>query len=194
MSLTFITEFFRNPNTMGAVYPSSPELSREIIAGIDLAGPISVVEYGPGSGAVTREIVGLLGDKARFLAIEMNPRLATKTQARFPSIEVVQDSAENIKQILEERGISQLDAVISCLPWAAFPPVLQDAILGPTVECLKPGGTFVTFAYLQGMVLPSARRFKSVLATHFETVKRSRVVWANVPPAFVYRCVKSQKS
>jgi phospholipid N-methyltransferase len=55
---------------------------------------------------------------------------------------------------------------------------------------LAPGGQFATFAYWQGMLLPAAWRFSRRLHRTFSSVQRSRTVWRNLPPAFVYRCVR----
>jgi len=49
-------------------------------------------------------------------------------------------------------------------------------------------GQFVTFAYLQGLLLPAGRRFAELLPTYFRQVSKSRTVWLNLPPAFVYQC------
>jgi hypothetical protein len=53
---------------------------------------------------------------------------------------------------------------------------------------LGKGGQFVTFAYLQGLILPAAQRFRKLLKQYFSEVSTSRTVWLNVPPAFIYRC------
>ena len=55
---------------------------------------------------------------------------------------------------------------------------------------LSPGGHFATFAYLQGLLLPAGMRFAGLLEDSFGSVQRSRTVWRNLPPAFVYRCRK----
>jgi phospholipid N-methyltransferase len=55
---------------------------------------------------------------------------------------------------------------------------------------LGDGGYFTTFAYLQGLLLPAGQRFKKLLNKSFRQVTVSRVIWANVPPAIVYRCKK----
>jgi phospholipid N-methyltransferase len=49
-------------------------------------------------------------------------------------------------------------------------------------------GAFTTFAYLHGMSLAAARRFRRTLRETFDEVLVSATVWRNVPPAFVYVC------
>ena len=84
-----------------------------------------------------------------------------------------------------------LPSVIVCgLPWASFDARRQDALMSATVDALGEGGQFVTFAYLQGLMLPAGRRFAGRLNDWFSRVSRSPVVWRNLPPAFVYQCTK----
>jgi phospholipid N-methyltransferase len=41
-------------------------------------------------------------------------------------------------------------------------------------------------AYLHASAYLAARKFRAELRRHFGEIERSKVVWANVPPAFVY--------
>jgi phospholipid N-methyltransferase len=85
-------------------------------------------------------------------------------------------------------GMPAADCIVSGLPWAVFSSELQLRLLAAIRDALRSGGTFATFAYLHAAWLPAARRFREHLTSHFETVEESRVVWRNLPPAFVYRC------
>ena len=51
---------------------------------------------------------------------------------------------------------------------------------------LAPGGCFVTFAYYGFHQLPGGRRFRALLERLLPQVTTTEVVWANLPPAFVY--------
>jgi phospholipid N-methyltransferase len=76
--------------------------------------------------------------------------------------------------------------VISGLPWASFPDSLQTAILDNVLTRLRPGGRFATFAYWGFHFLPKGRRFRNLLHSRLTGVESSRVLWANLPPAFIY--------
>jgi phospholipid N-methyltransferase len=77
---------------------------------------------------------------------------------------------------------------VSGLPWAGFAATRQTRILDAVVASLRPGGWFTTFAYVHAAGWPPGRRFRRLLEARFSEVERSRVVWKNLPPAFVYRC------
>ena len=64
-------------------------------------------------------------------------------------------------------------------------------LLGAVQDVLHPGGRFTTFAYVQGLLLPPARRFEKLLRAQFPQVRRTRVVWRNLPPAFAYVATKT---
>jgi phospholipid N-methyltransferase len=90
--------------------------------------------------------------------------------------------------ICDDAGMQSVDCIISGLPWAAFTESMQVKFLDEMMRVLKSGGLFVTFAYVHGLALPPARRFANLLPAYFTSIVKSRVVWLNVPPAFVYRC------
>jgi phosphatidylethanolamine/phosphatidyl-N-methylethanolamine N-methyltransferase len=190
MSFVLIKHFLKNPATTGTVWPSSTALCRELVNGINIEQAKTVVELGPGTGVVTRQIIKHMHNNAHFFTIELNESICKSFSKKLPDVKIYNDSAANLKQLLEHEGLQQADCVISGLPWASLPLQVQNEILDAIVECLPQGGYFTTFAYLQGTLLPVARKFKKQLDNHFSEVKKSRVIWKNMPPAFVYHCRK----
>jgi phosphatidylethanolamine/phosphatidyl-N-methylethanolamine N-methyltransferase len=87
-------------------------------------------------------------------------------------------------------GREHADCVVSGLPWAIMPTELQKRIMTNVATALAPGGVFTTFAYLHSRLSPAAGRYWRLLSTLFREVRVSALVWQNVPPAFVYRCVR----
>lgn len=188
--IKFLTEFIRRPQNTGAIAPSSRALADTIVEEIGLQTASLVVEYGPGSGAFTGKILETLRDSAEFVAFENNLRMHGEVSRKFPGVDIIHDSIVNAEGALEERGYAagSVDAIVSGLPWAAFPDPLQESLLEVTFDILKPGGHFATFAYIHGTMLPAGKRFREKLERHFDRVDRSPIVWRNLPPAFVYRC------
>lgn len=190
MSTSLFLNFLRHPTQVGAVCPSSRALSCAIT---DFAGigqfPQTVVELGPGTGVFTREI--LQRQKScggRFLALEINGDLCRNLRQTLPELELYQEDAARLPLLLQEKGLEYADVVVAGLPWAIFPDQLQRDILSGVCHALRPGGSFLTFAYLQGVCLPAGRRFRNLLQSSFSRVENSSVVWRNLPPAFIYRC------
>jgi len=184
----FFCEFLLKPRVVGALLPSSRNLALEMVNWIDWSNVRTVLEYGPGTGVMTEQVCSRIRPATRFLSIEVNPRLAGILRSRFPSVRVYQDSVRNVRGICQREGIDEVDVVVSGLPWASFSAKDQREFLHATLSVLKRGGQFATFAYLQGLLLPSGQRFKRELHRHFTQVELSKTTWMNLPPALVYRC------
>ena len=188
--LHVLDEFVRKPMSVGAVAPSSWRLAELITDVAELGRASTVVEFGPGTGAFTEVIVRKLQPGASFFAIEANETFAGLTRKRCPGVEVFHDSAASVRALLESRGHASCDCIVSGLPFASFSPAQQDAVLAAIVDVLAPGGRFVTFAYLNGIVWPAARRFRRRLFDEFSDVAATHTIWRNIPPAYVYRAVR----
>lgn len=184
----FIGQFLAHPTTIGAVAPSSRFLARAMVDGLDLEKAKTVLEYGPGTGAFTGHIVERMSAGATFAAIELNPHFAASFRSRHPDLTLVEGSVADVQAIWRSQGWGPVDCIVCGLPWAAFGDALQMRILEQMMEVMSPHGQFVTFAYLQGLLVPPGRRFARLLPRYFAHVTKSRTVWLNAPPAFVYRC------
>jgi phospholipid N-methyltransferase len=192
----FLANWMRHPIETGALAPSSEQLAAAMCETMHLGDNSVVVELGPGTGPFTKEVLRIQQrhKNTTYLAFELSDEFIAQLQKQFPQHKdcFLKESAEHICRVLRERGIKQADTVISGLPWAIFPASLQQSILDQVVLCLKPGGRFCTFAYLQGLVLPAGQNFKALLDRTFGGSERSPIVWKNLPPAFVYRCEKKK--
>lgn len=184
----FFFNFITKPGTTGAIAPSSEKLAERMTEWIEWENVKTVVEYGPGTGAFTGAILANMKPGTCYFAIEVNEEMIKTLAKRYPHVKVYRESVENVQQLCEQEGVSQIDAVISGLPWAIFSSELQQKFMDATLSVLRPGGQFVTFAYLHGLPMSAGKKFKERLDTNFSECKRSKVVWMNVPPALVYRC------
>ncbi|QDT15120.1 class I SAM-dependent methyltransferase [Alienimonas californiensis] len=189
-AVQFLARFARSPRTVGAVLPSSRFLAEAMLDSVNWDAAECVLEFGPGTGPFTRFVPDRLKPDARFLAVERDPAFVARLQRELPHVDVAHADVTDAAGELKRRDLGPADAILCGLPWAAFPPELQNRLMTATLDCLKPGGSFATFAYVQGALLPAGRRFRALLDERFSHVGASPVVWRNAPPAFVYRCVK----
>jgi phospholipid N-methyltransferase len=186
--LVFLGRFLRKPWRVGSIAPSSRALAALMTDDMGLETARTVVELGPGTGVFTRAICERVASDTLVMAVEIDPHLVALLRPRFPRVRIVNDSAEHLDRLLAEAGRIEADAILSGLPWASFPGGLQRALLAAVVGVLRPGGLFATFAYPHASWLPPGRGFRRLLKGSFATVETTRVVWPNLPPAFVYRC------
>jgi phospholipid N-methyltransferase len=190
---SFIAEFCRNPLRTAAIAPSSRYLAAAMLDGVDLASVRTIVEFGPGTGVFTRatlaglEAVG--NTEARYVALELNERLAGEIANAHPAIETHHANALDVEDLLGDVGRGGVDLVISGLGWPSIPTEPRRAILERTRRILRPRGRFHTFGYHIGLCMPGAWDFRRKVRDLFTDVTISPVEWRNLPPAFVYRCV-----
>ena len=188
--LKFLAQFRSAPRSVGAIVPSSRELAEAMIAPIDFAAARVIVEFGPGTGVMTTAIAKRLGPDTHYVGVEINETFCRTLTLRFPHLHFFNRGAQDIKEILAELGVESVDAIVCGLPWASLPIDLQARIMGAIGQVLRPGGIFVTFAYLQGLVMPAAGMLRRRLKAQFTTVKTTKIVWRNMPPAFAYICYR----
>ena len=186
--LQFLREFIDHPTTIGAIAPSSTALAFTMLKPIDFTRVRTIAELGPGMGSFTEHILNRRQHRSKFIALETNPAFFAYLTGRWGPSSFVDRSAEELREALDERGFGQVEAIVSGLPWASFRHRRQENILRQVSGCLAPQGVFVTFAYLQGLLLPGGVRFHWLLKQQFASVERTKVVWNNLPPAFVYVC------
>ncbi len=185
-----LKQFLRHPSQVGAIAPSSAALCRELVSWMEPDTLRQVAELGPGTGVVTREILQQTPDDVRFFTVELDPEICENFKKSMPGVTIHNANACELDLLCRQEKIDGLDAVVSGLPWASFPESLQQQILGAVIRSLKSNGKFSTFAYLQGLALPGGMRFRKLLEKEFSQVTCSPVVWKNLPPAIVYRCIK----
>ncbi|HEY7697657.1 MAG TPA: SAM-dependent methyltransferase, partial [Vicinamibacteria bacterium] len=118
-AVRFLKEFVTRPQEIGAIVPSSPALAREVVRSVDWDEVLVAVEYGPGLGAITREILTRTEGKD-FFVIELNEAYAERFQRTFPHVPLYRDSVANVVSIAAEHGVEAVDCIVSGLPWAIF--------------------------------------------------------------------------
>ncbi|MCI8525338.1 MAG: SAM-dependent methyltransferase [Oscillospiraceae bacterium] len=173
----FLIQFLKHPRSIGAIAPSSRFLAAKMMEPIDFAAAACIVEYGPGSGAFTRELVRRKRPATALILVEQNPAFAGPLRARYgaePNVHVIQGSAADVMDLLTQHGFDRADYIVSGLPFTSLPPELSAQILTATQEALGAEGTFITFQY--SMV-------KKALFARYFTLADTRWEPRNLPPA-----------
>ncbi len=188
--MSFLREFVRNPRQTGSIAASSAPVVRMMLDCVDVSGARRAVELGAGEGAVTAGLRQRLPADTTLLAVELNGDFAKKLRHRFdtPGVEVHNQSAVELPELLAEHGWQTVDLVVSGLPWTLMSAQDQATTLDAIAGALGPDGEFVTLACLHQSVLAPGRRLRRLLAERFGEVRRQPIVWAAVPPMIAYRC------
>ena len=177
----FALNFFRHPMMLGSIVPSSRFLIRQLLEPVDWAQARVIVEYGPGVGVITTEVLRRMGPDTMLIAIETNPDFVTylRESIKDERLHVVEGSAESVDEILRRYGQSNASYVISGIPFSTIPAPVRERILLKTCEVLKPGGSFLVYQF-SSRVLQDLQRIFRYVRRKFEPL--------NVLPAHLFFC------
>jgi len=163
----FIGEFLKYPKQVGALAESSGFLARMMAKQMD--GATNVVEFGPGTGSVTTEILRHLPQNGQLTCLEVNPYFCKHLEAiKDPRLKIINDDVQNCN-----RYIDQSDCILSSLPLRAFDKSKREKIIALSSK----SKTYVQFQYTPFL--------RSELKRYFRDVE-VKFVPLNFPPAFVY--------
>ena len=179
--LLFARNFFRHPRMLGSIVPSSRFLIKQLLQPIDWGRAQVIVEYGPGVGGITAELLRHMRRDASLIAIEMNPDFVAYLRGSISDarLRVVAGSAEAVDEILRRCGHARADYIISGIPFSTIPAALRERILRKTRDALKPGGAFLVYQF-STRVLEDLRRIFGYVGRRFEPL--------NLLPAHLFIC------
>jgi len=182
----FLRGWLEDPFAVGALAPSGRALAKLLTR--ELKSGDRVIELGPGTGTVTREILAR-GIEARDLVlIERGQRFAERLKRDFPGAAVMCGDATRRQQDLsDEQG--GFDHVVSGLPLVLFSREQKAGMLSECFRLLNDSGALYQFTY--GGRCPIDRR---ELERHGLVGRCVGFVALNMPPAFVYRIARASAS
>jgi phosphatidylethanolamine/phosphatidyl-N-methylethanolamine N-methyltransferase len=182
--LQFLRAFLKNPLTVGAIAPSSPDLARAMIKDVKPSENHLVMELGIGTGAITRFLREVVPDEKSFLGIEISGKLVESSKEQFPELLIIEGSAGDAFELHKSTGFGNVDWIISGLPFASLPEEISEGILAEVDKFMAAGCLFRTFQYAHAYRLPPAVKFRKHMETRYGPVERSPLIMKNVPPAY----------
>lgn len=168
-SLRFARQFLRHPKQLGTVVQSGRTLAKRMAD--EVGESVRVVEFGAGTGPVTREILKRLPENGHLTCFEINRELCRCLERiGDPRLHVVNDDAANCGRYVE-----QPDCVVSGLPLTLFACKARETILAIAGR----SGRYIQLQYTPALSRDIRRYFSEV---------KLKFVPLNLPPAFVYVC------
>jgi phospholipid N-methyltransferase len=180
-ALLFTRNFFRHPRMLGSIVPSSRFLIKQLLEPIDWTRARVIVEYGPGVGSITAEVLDRMHADAILIAIETNPDFVGYLRTTFtdPRLHVAEASAVAVDEILRRFGHLRANYIISGIPFSTIPAPVRERILRKTRAVLEPGGAFLVYQF-STRVLQDLKRIFGYVGRKFEPL--------NVLPAHLFFC------
>lgn len=176
---TFFKRYFANPLAMGSLVPSSASLRRLVSRGVECADDEVVVEFGGGTGAVTRAILDAGVPPERLWSIELDPELAGFLARLYPDVHVIHGDCRGVETLLAPGLAGRVGTVVLGIPMVLLPLETQREIIAAIFRILSPSRGFLHYTFCIGSPLD---RDKLGLSGR-------RLGWTplNVPPASVWR-------
>jgi phosphatidylethanolamine/phosphatidyl-N-methylethanolamine N-methyltransferase len=177
----FLRSWIEKPLHVGAVMPSGRLLARTMAQYVDAGAEGSVVELGPGTGAITSALIDHGVDQKRLVLVEYNPSFCALLRDRYPQAKVVQGDAYTLRDTLWNVLSAPAAAIVSGLPLVTKPMLTRLRLIRDAFVALAPGAPFVQFTY--SVVPPIPKSLPGV------STEASERIWMNLPPArvWVYR-------
>lgn len=198
----FVRRYIRDPRTVGSVIPSSRALSLALCEPFRCSPkPVTVLEIGAGTGAVTHHIGKLMGPDDHLDICEIQPAFAdilereVLSRSHFSSA-MSRGQVRLLRQPIQElTQENRYDFVISGLPFTVFTLKDVEEIFEIIRRSLKPGGVFSYFEYLgfrkTSTMLSLGRNRSRISSVSNYLTKNIRdfqfnreTVFQNLPPAY----------
>lgn len=166
---------------LGSIVPSSRFLIKQLLEPINWGRARVIVEYGPGVGTITAEVLRQLRADGTLIAIETNPDFVRHLSGSIHDqrLQVVHGSAAEVDEILRRFGFTRADYIISGIPFSTIPAPVREQILRKTCDVLEPGGAFLVYQF-STRVLQDLKRIFGYVGRKFQPL--------NVLPAHLFIC------
>ncbi|HTM36296.1 MAG TPA: rRNA adenine N-6-methyltransferase family protein [Terriglobales bacterium] len=179
--LLFAMNFFKHPTMLGSVIPSSRFLVKAVLSQVNWERARVIVEYGPGVGTMTQQILQSMREDAILVAIELNTQFVEFLDKKItdPRLRVIHSSATDVREVLAALGLDRADYVISGIPYSTMADSMRDEILKETRELLDPEGALLVYQFTR-TVLPYLRSNFTSVEQDFQPL--------NILPARIFCC------
>ncbi len=175
--MQFFNAALRDHN-VGAFTWSSAALVESVLHNVSGEQNI-VIEYGPGTGAMTKGLLSKLSSKGTLIAVEANAEFVQEIEKLSDArIKIKLGRVENVAASLSEEYTGKTDLVISSIPLSMIDSDMREQIMRDSAKLLTPAGSMIIFH--QYTLIPYF-----LLKRHFHSVSIN-FIFQNCLPCFVF--------
>lgn len=176
--------FFKDLKQTGAIAPSSKFLAKDLVTQLkkdvscESCPPLKILELGPGTGPLTKEISKQLRPQDQLEIVEIHKKFYQIVNQKY--------SRPNVKifhtDILEFDPDQRYDYIFSSLPYENMPTHISQQIWKKKLELCAPSAYICYFKYVK------FRKFKCDLEEQIveKYGSNKKIVLLNLPPAKIY--------
>jgi phospholipid N-methyltransferase len=176
----FLKLAISNFRQTGALFKSSSFLSKKITSFIPKTATNQlIIELGPGSGAITKEILKTISKDSELIVFELNTFFCSElAKINDQRLTIINESATGIKHLKTSKKAT---CVVSSLPLASIPKTIKKDVFQESQNILAENGVILQYQY--------SLLDYSFLKQLFTNVK-IKFTLLNLPPSFIYVCRK----
>ena len=184
-NIQFFKESLKNLKEVGTIFPSSKSVVKKMVAPINFEKKLTILELGSGSGVITKKLLEKISCDSQLICFETNKKFYQELKKiNDKKMILINESAEKMKQYLDEFEIEKVDYIVSSVPLVSLPKETTNKILSISVEILGISGKLIQLQYTK-LLDKRLKSYVNQIDIQF-TPK-------NYLPAFIYTCY-NQKS
>lgn len=173
---SFYKALLKGFKTTGALAPSSKHLAKAMARALPPNFNGTIVELGPGTGAITRGLIDHGISQHNIIAIESSIEFFKHMRQEFPEVKTILGQAEHLSKILSPTQLP-VAAIVSSLPLRILSLETQNNIMREIDKVLAPAGYYIQYTY-------STKKNPFSESKAYQHIY-SHLVWINLPPARV---------
>jgi phosphatidylethanolamine/phosphatidyl-N-methylethanolamine N-methyltransferase len=179
--IRFFKGMMQGPKTVGAIAPTSSITAKRMASVIDVTSGLPVLELGPGTGVITKQILARGVAPEKIVSVEYSQDFYRRLVEDYAGVNFIRGDAFDLKNSLGSFADQTFDCVISAVPMLSFPMEARIRLLEDLLSRIPEGRPVVQITY--GPVSPVIAKPDRYHIQHFDFVVR------NIPPAqlWIYR-------
>ncbi|MDO8569702.1 MAG: rRNA adenine N-6-methyltransferase family protein [bacterium] len=169
---------------IGAMTRSSKYVVKAVMRNLSGQSLHRVIEYGPGDGVITKEILKRMPRDGELVVVETNPKfLKVLREIEDPRLKIIEGTAQEVSKKLESNYYASVNLVISSIPFSILSRTDREDIVSNTFDMLEDSGKFIVFQYSPILLNLLKKYFDAkTIKTQFEL--------RNIPPMFIMSAQK----
>ena len=177
-----IKELVKDKN-VGAIIETSNVIITKMINKINFEETNIIVEYGPGQGGITKQLLSRMTKDSTLFVFETNPNfIENLSKITDRRLIVINSDAENANEILTDKfAIQKVDYIVSTIPFTFLDKQKRKNIISKSYTLLCKKGKFITYQYS----LLIRKMVKNIFDISSMTFSMS-----NIPPVFLIEGIK----
>ncbi|MGL4196179.1 MAG: phospholipid N-methyltransferase PmtA [Allorhizobium sp.] len=173
--IRFFKGMMQGPKTVGAIVPTSSVTAKRMASVIDVKSELPVLELGPGTGVITKQILARGVAPEKIVSVEYSEDFYRRLVEDYAGVNFIHGDAFDLKTSLGAFADQTFDCVISAVPMLSFPMEARIQLLEDLLSRIPEGRPVIQITY--GPVSPVIAKPDRYHIQHFDFVVR------NIPPA-----------